>query len=165
MPEPTVARDRQAEGMRVVLARVASRTCAVPLAQVIETMRILPIHPLAEAPPFVRGVAIVRGAVVPVVDLRALLGEPAAEAARLLVVRTAAAGPASADEGRRVALAVDAVTGVATLDAAALAATPPLVEAGRPELVAALGAVDGQLLMLLRTSHLVDEALWGQLPA
>jgi chemotaxis signal transduction protein len=69
------------------------------------------------------------------------------------------------DDAGRVALAVDAVTGVATLDEAALATTPPLVEAGRPELVAALGAVDGQLLMLLRTSHLVDEALWGQLRA
>jgi purine-binding chemotaxis protein CheW len=153
MPEPTGARDSRAELARVVLARVASRTCAVPLGQVIETMRLLPIHPLADAPPFVRGVTVVRGVAVPVVDMRVLLGEPPAEPRRMVVVRTGGPG----DDQRRVALAVDAVTGVAALDPATLAATPPLVEA--------LGAVDGQLLVLLRTAHLVDDALWERLPA
>jgi purine-binding chemotaxis protein CheW len=151
MPDRVVA---DAGQVRMVLARVASRTCALPLAQVIETMRLQPLHPLAEAPPFVRGLSIIRGVPLPVVDVRVLLGEPAGDAQRLLVVRCGT---------RRVALAVDEVTGVASLDGAALAATPPLAQSGRPELVAALGALDRQLLMLLETSHLIDETLWARL--
>jgi purine-binding chemotaxis protein CheW len=144
--------------VRVVLARVGARICALPLAQVIETMRLAAIHALAEAPPFVRGLAIIRGAPLPVIDVRLLLGEPGDGAARLVVVR--AEGHA---DGRRLALAVDAVIGVRALDGAALAATPPLAQAGRPELVEAIGAVDAQLLLLLRTSRIVDEALWARL--
>ncbi|MFL5302954.1 MAG: chemotaxis protein CheW, partial [Anaeromyxobacteraceae bacterium] len=56
----------------VLLVRAGSRLCALPLACVVETLRPLHTSPLAGTPACVSGVAVVRGAPTPVVDLDAL---------------------------------------------------------------------------------------------
>jgi len=87
-----------------LLVRAGTLTCALPLSHVVETMRPLPIEPLANAPAFVRGLSIIRGAPVPVVDLGALLNTPSSRPPpRFVTVR---AGE------RRVALAVDGILGL-----------------------------------------------------
>ena len=70
---------------------------------VAETMRPLPIQPLADMPALVRGVSIIRGEPVPVVDLAGLLGQTESAIGRFVVVRV---------EERKVALAIGEVIGV-----------------------------------------------------
>lgn len=165
---------REVEAGWALLTRVGARLCAVPLAHAVETMRLLPVSPLGDAPPFVRGLTVIRGVAVPVVDLGALLGEPAGGVTRLVLVRVdeprgagqaagrAAAEPAPTAE-RCVALAVDGVLGVVHLDPTALQATPPLAQAAGAEMLAAVGALDAQLLVVLRASRLMTEETWQQL--
>lgn len=122
-----------------------ARRCALPLAAVRETMRPLPAVPVAGAPAFVLGAAVIRGEPTPVVDLAALLGDHAAGITRYVTVEAG---------GRTIALAVDAVGGVEAVDRGALAELPPLL-GGAGDAVVALGAVDGALLALLETSALL----------
>ncbi len=70
----------------VLLCRVRSWFCALPVVHVEETMRPLPIGPLAGAPDFVAGLSIIRGRPTPVVDTGALLGARDAATPRRLVV-------------------------------------------------------------------------------
>src|ERR1700733_14675484 len=95
-----------------LLFRVRARLCALPLAHVVETMRPLPVEAMAGAPRCVRGLAIIRGAPIPVVDVAELLGEGSVQtdtgtrsqpAARFVAVKVA---------DRGIALAVDGVLGV-----------------------------------------------------
>ena len=116
-------------------------------------MRILPAEPVADAPSFVTGLSIIRGAPVPVIDLAALLGD-SGEATRLILV---AVGE------RRVAVAVAAVIGVQRLDPETFAATPPLLQLARAELIDSIGVRDAQLLLVLRASRLLPEDLWDKL--
>lgn len=146
---------------QVVLVRAGPRVCALPVASVVETMRPRPIAPLAGVPPFVAGVAVVRGEPVPVVHLGAFLGDAAPGApARFVTVR---AGP------RLAALAVDAVIGVAALPARDAAALPLLADACAGA-VEALRARDDGLLVVLRTARLVPDDVgraldaWRQAP-
>ena len=128
-----------------LLVRAGPRTCAIPLASVVETMRPLPVAALPGAPPFVAGAAVVRGEPVPVVDLDALLGGPGGAASRFVTVRA----------GDRVtALAVAAVVGVGELPAAAPRRLLGAADAGAVE---ALGARDGHLLVVLRAAQLVPD--------
>ena len=136
-----------------VVARVGARLCAIPLAHARETMRLLPIEPVADAPPFVLGLSIIRGEALPVVDLGALLGG-GGERTRLVTLR---AGQ------RSLAIAVDAVLGVQSLDDAALAAAPALTQATRPDLIEAIGVLDAQLLVVLRAARLLSEDDWRRL--
>ncbi len=64
---------RASEISPVLVVMVGARACAFPLHHVAETMRPLPIEPVAGTPSFVRGVSVIRGMPTPVVDLKALL--------------------------------------------------------------------------------------------
>ena len=78
------------------------------------------ITPLPNTPPYMKGVMNLRGAVVPIIDMRERLGvERAADAARPVIVVVT--------HGRRVAgLIVDAVSDVLTVTPAERAAIPEL---------------------------------------
>jgi len=123
---------------------------------VIETMRPLPTSKLAGVPPFVLGVAIVRGDAVPVVCLDAFLGSSAPAApARLVTVRAGA---------RVVALAVDAVAGVAALDPRE-ASRLPLVADACAGALESLRARDDDLLVVLRGARIVPEEVYAAIEA
>ncbi|HEX3902315.1 MAG TPA: chemotaxis protein CheW [Polyangia bacterium] len=136
-----------------LVCRVRSRFCAVPVSEIDETMRPLPMEPMRSAPSFVSGVAIVRGVPTPVLDAGRLLGAgDDAQPTRFVVVRVGE---------RRVALAVEAVVGLRTLSATALHDLPPLIQDARADVVAAIGALDASLLVVLRTARLVPETVWN----
>lgn len=134
-----------------MIIQSGSYRCALPLAHVIEVMRPLPVQPLANMPPFVRGVAVVRGEPIPVVDLACLLGATEFSIGRFVAIR---AGE------RRVALAVQDVIGIRVLDATSLATVPPLLQEAHPELVAALSSADKMLLVVLKTARILPGEVW-----
>jgi purine-binding chemotaxis protein CheW len=141
----------------VLLARAGAVACALPVRDVVETMRPLPVTALAGVPACVRGVARIRGGPVPVVSLPWLLGDgETSRAARFVTVRA---------EGRLVALEVQAVAGVRRLPADIAAALPPLLIHAAQDAVAAVGALDGALLLVLRAGRLVPADAWAALLA
>jgi purine-binding chemotaxis protein CheW len=135
---------------RALLIQARRWVCALPAASVVEVMRPLPVQPIEGAPRFVRGLAIIRGAPVAVVDLAALLGAGSGERGARFV--TARAGP------RTVALEVSAVLGFEALDASALHALPPLLSEALPDQVQKLGALDGHTLALLDVLRILPGA-------
>ena len=138
---------------RFLLCRIGSRIGALTLKDVREVMRPLPIEPLAGTPPFVLGLAIVRGSPRPVIDAGRLLGPIGlASPARFVSLRL----------GERTAvLAVDAVLDVRSLPAGAVADIPPLLREAGADLVSAIGALDTELLLVLEAARLVPESIWG----
>ncbi|WP_434382001.1 chemotaxis protein CheW [Melittangium boletus] len=141
-----------------LMVRARAWMCALPLEEVEETMRPLPVRPVASAPVFVRGVSVVRGQSAPVVSLAALLdGEGAAgsgDTARFVSLKAT---------GGRVALEVDAVLGLRWLDEATLGDVPPLLRASAHGHLDYLGALDGQLMAVLDAAHLVPPDVWARL--
>jgi purine-binding chemotaxis protein CheW len=143
---------------RVLVCRAATVACAISLVDVVETMRPLPIVEISHgAPQFVLGLARVRGEATPVVALDRLLGHAGvASPSRFVVVR---AGQ------RRIALAVDEVTTVRTLTASELAGLPPLLRSASSDFVAAVGDLDGELLLVLSSARLLPDELCTELEA
>jgi purine-binding chemotaxis protein CheW len=139
-----------------LLLRVRGRLCALPLEHVVETMRPLPVNPVAGAPPYVAGLAIVRGAALPVIDLARLLGPApgASTTTRFVTVRVAS---------RVVALGVDAVVGVRTLSTASLGELPALLRDADADAIASVGTLDAELLLVLHAARLLPtEAVAGR---
>jgi purine-binding chemotaxis protein CheW len=140
----------------LLLCRVLTRMCALPLDHVQETMRPLPVAPMSGVPSFVRGVAVIRGLATPVVDGGSLLVGRACDATRFVTLKT----------GRRtVALAVDDVIGVRDLPPTTVEDLPPLLHEAGSGLISAIGTLDRDLLLVLRTARLVPESVWDALDA
>lgn len=130
-----------------LVARVRGILCALPVSAVVETMRPLPVEPVAGAPPFVAGLSIVRGAPLPVLDLAMLLGLGPGEPGRMVVIRVGE---------RRAAILVDHVEGLRSIDE--VREIPPLLSRAAREVVEAVGVLDDQLLAVLRSARLLQEA-------
>ena len=150
--------DRTLDSCPVLVLMVGARACAFPLHHVAETMRPLPIEPVAGTPNFVRGVSVIRGLATPVVDLQALLenSESSPSFGRFVTLKL---------EDRRVAIGVDSVVGLRNLDSAQLGALPPLLHDINAELISSFGTLDAQLLLVLRAAHIVPDAVWASLAA
>jgi len=140
-----------------LLVRVATHTCALNLSHVIEVMRPLPIETLAGAPEMVSGLAVIRGAPLPVVALAALFNADQGASGRFVVVRA---------RWRRVALAVDAVLGIRKFAPADFKEMPTLLRDAARGAVETIGALDSELLFVLNTASVVPdeflESLAGQ---
>ena len=64
---------RQAETVKLVGFRLAGQELAVPIAQVQEVLRAVPVTKLPAAPPHILGILNLRGRVIPMVDLAAIM--------------------------------------------------------------------------------------------
>ena len=131
---------------RVLVCRVQSRLCGLPLDAVEETLRPQPLRPLASPPVHVQGLARIRGDWVPVVDLTGLLGLEPVAPRRYIVVR---AGE------RRVALAVTEVLGLQALPAGTVRDLPPLLRDRAHGAIAALAERDDDLIAVLDQARLL----------
>jgi purine-binding chemotaxis protein CheW len=136
--------------------RIGARICAVPVSDVVEIMRPLPIEALSGALDGVRGLSVIRGEPVPVIDLGTLLGASGCSVCtRFIAIRVG---------GRRIALAVDAVLGIREFASGLRAQMPPLLSDARTEMVEAVGALDTELFMVLKACSIVPETVWDALP-
>ncbi len=133
------------------LLRSSSRICALPLASVVEIMRPLPIRPIQGSPPFVSGVAVIRGGAIPVVDLQILLGSDSpVMPGRFVTLRVG---------DWHLALAVESVLGVRPLSESVFHVLPPLLRGSETPVIESLGALDSELLVLLQASRILPEEL------
>jgi len=147
----------RAAGRKALIVGRQGRICAVPLKHVIETMRPLPVEPLSGVPSFVRGVSIIRGIPTPVVDLGAVLGTPNELAERFVTLRVG---------DKQVALSVSAVLGVRVLDTImTVQELPPLLQDAASDIVAMIGTLDEQFLMVLQAGWELPDVVWQALTA
>ena len=113
--------------------KLGDEVFAVDVAHVREVLDLTPITRVPTAPPAMRGVVNVRGKAVPVVDLRAKFGLPAAAVGRqtrILVLELVLDGEPLVVGGQ-----ADSVREVIELDAAQIAPGPRIATRWRSELV------------------------------
>lgn len=154
-PEEKLTMDHP-QPIPALIVRVPSALCAFPLAEVIETMRPLPVESLANTPDFILGVSRIRGAAVPVIQLSALFQKVhrGDSVTRFVTLRVGL---------HCVALAVQSVVGIADLSDKALTSLPPLLRTLRTEFIQTLCTLDEELLAILNTARLVPESVWESL--
>ena len=137
------------DGPSYLLCRIDDLISAIPIPQVIEIMRVLPCVPLADTPPWLLGVSVIRGVPTPVVDLaRAIRGESASRPSRVVTVR---AGE------RQAALAVGEIVGIAALRNDSM----PLLRDAARGVVDAVATLDRDLLLVLDSARVVPEDVWA----
>lgn len=164
MDVPSTPHAATAPPTTLFVACVAGRRLALPLEHVVEILRPLPIEALADAPEGVLGLAVVRGAPLPVFDPAIVFagapdeldacGAPgtsrgASERRRWVVVATR--------DARRVVLAVDDVLGVRAFPSERLRELPPLLATSGTRRLAAVATLDAELVLVLTSARLVEE--------
>jgi purine-binding chemotaxis protein CheW len=142
-----------------VTLALGEEVLAVEVGIVREILDSIPITRLPIAPPFLSGVIDVRGATVPVIDLRVKLGLPPVPATldtRILIVNLT-------HEGRDllIGLHVERVFEVAEFETEALQTVPDIGERWKSEYIKAIGRLREQFVIIvdplkLFSSHQID---------
>lgn len=142
-----------------VTLALGEEVLAIEVGIVREILDSIPITRLPVAPPFLSGIIDVRGATVPVIDLRVKLGLPPAPATqdtRILIVNLA-------HEGRDliIGLHVERVFEVAEFETEALQTVPDIGERWESEYIKAIGRLREQFVIIvdplkLFSSHQID---------
>jgi purine-binding chemotaxis protein CheW len=134
-----------------LVCRVRSRLCALPATQISEIMRPLPIGRLPGAPPFLLGVAVIRGAPAPVVDLAQLLDERRSKPSYFV---------ATGQGSRRVALTIDDVIGVRPMPHGPSNGFPSVLESAAAGFVSSVRILGQEALVVLSSGKIVPETAW-----
>jgi purine-binding chemotaxis protein CheW len=148
LAEPRDDSAAQAAGEAVVVFQLGGERYALDVRNVLEIQPLDDLTPVPLTPPHIAGVTIVRGAVLTVLDLRALFELPRlglTETTRVLVVQAA---------GQTVALLADAVADIVFVDPAALEA--PLAHLGGAR-ATYLRGVTGAMVALLDAEALLSD--------
>lgn len=129
-----------------LLCAAGSHHFALPMANVIETMRMLPVETVVGAPPLVCGLSVIRGAAVPVIDTVRLFGGESAHYERLVTVRTGE---------RTVAFAASAVFTVQSIKDSGRERLPPLLRDAHT--IAAIARLDQELVFFLHAARALPD--------
>jgi purine-binding chemotaxis protein CheW len=159
MSEPTVSTSPDAASVEQYLTfEIAGELYAIPILSVQEIRGWEPVAKIPQTPPHVLGVIDLRGAVVPVVDLRTRLAIERREMTSttvVIVVRIESPGAAAVTVG----CVVDAVSDVANLADETVRPAPSVCGSVDSHFLRGLSAIDSRLVMLLDLSRLIEGVL------
>lgn len=141
--------------MRALGLSIGGRAYAIPLRLVDEVLPIVPADPVPGGPPWLLGMAMLRGRLVPLIDGGIRLGGapvPCTMNARTVLLVAGACQPPMA-----VALRVERVRGVCDADPQAPGSHPGLVHAADGAL-GAITAAEGGMLTFIDAGSLLTPA-------
>ena len=145
--------------------RLLKEDFAFPIQDVREVVQMTAVTPVPQAPSAIVGMVDARGEIVPVVNLRALLGlssAPPEVNARLIVVEfVSPEGP-----GKRVlGCLADGMTRILRIPRHLISPAPPELRRSCRVDLDGIARIEGRLIMILRAATLLSPSELTQLPA
>jgi purine-binding chemotaxis protein CheW len=128
--------------------RLASEEYAIDILQVREIRACEPVTRIPDAPAFVKGVINLRGQIVPIVDLRARFGHPAAfDASTVMIILNI--------DDRPMGIVVDAVSDVVGLLPAQIRPAPEVGMVGDASFIRGLAPLEERMLIVFDIARLL----------
>jgi purine-binding chemotaxis protein CheW len=148
-------REAVVENLQYLTFNLAGESYGVDILKVQEIRGWVPVTKVPNAPVFVRGVMNLRGAIVPVVDLRLRFGLESVEYTKTTVVIVVTVHTEQSD--RIIGMVVDGVSDVLNINnAAEIKEAPNFGSSVSTEFINGLVALDSGMVMLLDVDRLLS---------
>jgi purine-binding chemotaxis protein CheW len=142
---------------QVLTFALGSETYGVDILRVKEIRGWAPVTRIPQSPPAVLGVLNLRGAIVPIIDLRLRFALPSAEFTAVTVIIVLSL---RTEQGQReCGVVVDSVRDVVDLDIESIRQAPSVQAGGSSEFIEGITTSDEQMLILLDADELVTREL------
>ncbi len=144
-------------GGQMLAFRLGAETYGVDILRVKEIRGWSPVTRIPHSPPHVLGVLNLRGAIVPIIDLRLRFALESAEFSPKTV--NIVLSLHTAEGVRECGVVVDGVSDVVDIPAEAIKSPPALTGQVQSQFIRGLATVDDQMLILLDVDELVTREL------
>jgi purine-binding chemotaxis protein CheW len=145
--------------LQLVIFELGAENYGVEISTVEGIIKMQDLTHIPHAPSFVEGVTNLRGAVLPVIDLRRRFELPVVERTRetRIVVTNM--------NDIKIGMIVDAVSEVLTISDALIEPTPPIVSNGKAEFIHGIVKLGERLVILLDLGRVLSDQEQGTLAA
>ena len=141
---------------KFTIFNIGDETFGIDISHVLEILRVQRIFSIPGLPDFLSGVMNVRGAVIPIMDLRLRFGMvPAGRKERIILVRCG-------DE--KLGFLVDEIREIIALDDGEIRTAPSIFKGFKTEYLTGLGKKGDRIIILLNIDSLLtsEERIWLQ---
>ena len=138
------------DGLQFITFTIGDESYGVDIMAVREIKVWSEITRLPEQPDFVRGVLNLRGAIVPIADLRCRFGQGLTEATALHVVIIVQI------ESQLIGLLADRVSDIVTVDPAKIKPVPKIGQTGKSAFLSGIVSIESDLIALIELSRLLS---------
>lgn len=142
----------ESDACELISFRVDDQEFCLDIMAVREIRGWTPATPLPHSPAYVRGVINLRGAVLPIIDLKARLGLGDSETNARSVIIVVQIGQ------RLVGLLVDAVSEILATALSSVQPTPSISSEGTTQFVRGILAVEGRMVSWISLEHVIPDA-------
>lgn len=142
---------------QVLTFRLGAETYGVDILRVKEIRGWSPVTKIPQSPVHVLGVLNLRGAVVPIIDLRVRFALPSAEFSPVTVIIVLSLH--TADGVKECGVVVDSVSDVFDVDPQSVKPPPAVGNGGNADFISGIVTVDEKMLILLNVDDLVAKDL------
>ncbi len=140
--------------MQVACFEIAGNHYALDIMSIKEVINPLEITSVPHTPPFVEGIIELRGAFLPVIDLRKRLGKPAAADCKIVVARVGE---------RLTGLIVDRVSEVVRIDPMAIEPAPAMAVGPAAPYFVGVTKIGTRIVLLVELEQLLSPGEQSQL--
>ncbi|NJD56503.1 MAG: purine-binding chemotaxis protein CheW [Nitrospirae bacterium] len=142
--------------MKFTIFNISDETFGIDIARVLEILRVQKIFTIPGLPGFLSGVMSVRGAVIPVMDLRRRFGmKPAGRKERIILVRY---------DQEKIGFLVDEIKEILVLNPDEIRPSPSIFKGFKTEYLTGIGKKDDRIILILNIDNLLtsEERIWLQ---
>jgi purine-binding chemotaxis protein CheW len=142
--------------MKFTIFNIHEETFGIDITRVIEILRVQKIFTIPGLPEFLSGVMSVRGAVIPVMDLRLRFGtKPAGRKERIILVRY---------DREKIGFLVDEIKEILVLNPDEIRPSPSIFKGFKTEYLSGIGKKDERIILILNIDNLLtsEEKIWLQ---
>lgn len=139
---------------KFTIFNISGDVFGIDISRVLEILRVQKIFSIPGLPGFLTGVMSVRGAVIPVMDLRLRFGmKPAGKKERIILVRYGE---------EKIGFLVDEIREIMRLDLEDIRPSPSIFKGFKTEYLTGLGKKGDQIIILLNIDNLLtsEEKIW-----
>jgi len=142
--------------MKFTIFNIHEETFGIDIARVLEILRVQKIFTIPGLPEFLSGVMSVRGAVIPVMDLRRRFGmKPAGRKERIILVRY---------DREKIGFLVDEIKEILVLNPDEIRPSPSIFKGFKTQYLSGIGKKDERIILILNIDTLLtsEEKIWLQ---
>ena len=142
--------------MKLTIFHIGEETFGIDISRVLEILRVQKIFTIPGLPEFLSGVMSVRGAVIPVMDLRRRFGvKPAGRKERIILVRY---------DREKIGFLVDEIKEILVLHPDDIRPSPSIFKGFKTQYLSGIGKKDDRIILILNIDNLLtsEEKIWLQ---